>query len=79
MYSGCVEGEFDSIRFDEYSCISGLHMHVGSLGMSLDQITQGARQLVALAEKINSIAGNSRQGHLRSLEVTRTHVMLEFY
>ena len=32
-------------------------MHVGSLGMSLDQITQGARQLVALADKINSIAG----------------------
>ena len=32
-------------------------MHVGSLGMSLDQITQGATQLVELAEKINKNAG----------------------
>jgi len=43
--------------YKKYTFIHGLHMHVGSLGMSLDQITQGARQLVALAEKINSIAG----------------------
>jgi len=37
--------------------LHGLHMHVGSLGMSLDQITQGATQLVELAEKINKNAG----------------------
>ena len=32
-------------------------MHVGSLGMSLEQITQGARQLLDLADKINKNAG----------------------
>ena len=35
----------------------GLHMHVGSMGMDLSQIVQGAKQLVEFAEKINQQAG----------------------
>ena len=37
--------------------IIGLHMHVGSMGMDLSQIVQGAKQLVEFAEKINKQAG----------------------
>ena len=32
-------------------------MHVGSMGMDLSQIVQGAKQLVEFAEKINKQAG----------------------
>ena len=32
-------------------------MHVGSIGMDLSQIVQGARQIIDLAEKINKQAG----------------------
>ena len=39
------------------TAISGLHCHVGSHGMDLSQIVQGAKQLVGLAEKINKQAG----------------------
>ena len=39
------------------SIILGLHMHVGSMGMDLSQIVQGAKQLVEFAEKINKQAG----------------------
>ena len=39
---------------------SGLHCHVGSHGMDLSQIVQGAKQLVALAEKINRQAGHKQ-------------------
>ena len=42
-------------------------MHVGSLGMSVDQITQGARQLLQLAEKINKAAGKRKMWPTRSV------------
>lgn len=55
-----MTGEFeDKILelYQQYPFLHGLHMHVGSLGMSLDQIYQGIRQLLDLADKINEQAG----------------------
>jgi diaminopimelate decarboxylase len=43
--------------YKQYSFLNGLHMHVGSMGMDLSQIVQGARQIIELAEKINKQAG----------------------
>jgi len=43
--------------YGKYKFLQGLHMHVGSMGMDLSQIVQGAKQLVEFAEKINKQAG----------------------
>ena len=43
--------------YKQYPFLHGLHMHVGSMGMDLSQIVQGAKQLVEFAAKINKLAG----------------------
>ena len=43
--------------YKQYPFLHGLHMHVGSMGMDLSQIVQGAKQLVEFAAKINKQAG----------------------
>ena len=44
----------------ENSWIQGLHQHIGSQGISLDQLTLGVERLVALARKINELAGTKQ-------------------
>ena len=46
--------------YKNYPFLHGLHMHVGSMGMDLSQIIQGAKQLIDLAAKINEQAGKKQ-------------------
>ena len=43
--------------FKEHTWIKGLHIHVGSQGMSLDQLAQGASIAVKLADEIDDRVG----------------------
>jgi len=46
--------------YAQYPFLHGLHMHVGSMGMDLSQIVQGAKQLCEFAAKINEQAGHKQ-------------------
>ena len=64
--------------------IKGLHMHVGSMGMDLTQIIQGAKQLIQLADKINAQAGKERchfwndHIHRKYQQLLRVTLSIEF-
>jgi len=53
-------GEFEEPvlkLFAENGWLQGLHQHIGSQGITLDQLVTGVERLVELAEKINKQAG----------------------
>merc|ERR1711936_348538 len=52
--------EFEAMVLDIFkknSWLQGLHQHIGSQGIALEQLVLGAERLVSLAEKINKQAG----------------------
>ena len=57
-----MRGEFEEPvlkLFADNPWLQGLHQHIGSQGITLDQLVLGVERLVGLAEKINSQARNS--------------------
>lgn len=48
-----LEAEAEIINsFKQYKWLSGLHLHVGSQGISIDQLVESCKKIIILAEKI---------------------------
>ena len=61
-----LDGHEDRLlqAFDRWPWLTGLHVHVGSQGVSLEQLTRAVRAAVELADRIDAEAGEPRVTHL---------------
>jgi diaminopimelate decarboxylase len=58
------------MAFKSYSWLSGLHMHIGSQGISLDQLSTGAARLQALLSEVRqAVAQLGRPNQLRTVNI----------